>query len=307
MNNAEPICVVFATDENYVQHLCVTLLSLLYNRSRDVPLHVFVLGDNLSFESTGIIRQIAEEHNVSITFPDINFDRFGDLVATRHQSRATYARFAIPETVHAHKALYLDCDLIIRRDILEIWKIDISDYYVGAVVDGMNVKQELYEILRMPFGEPYFNAGVLMINLKKWRQDGICEKLIKFTNENANIIKYQDQDALNAILWGRWFPFHLRWNVQKQVFRLCYNYQSRRSLPKEFIEAVRDPAIVHYTTNDKPWHYKCKTPYVEEYYRYLAMTPWKDYRPPRTIPEVIEKNIKMFRRRLTGAILGYRV
>ena len=145
------------------------------------------------------------------------------------------------------------------------------------------------------------------MNLKKWRQDGeIIDKAIEFKIENPDT-HCNDQDALNANLWGKWFSLHPRWNVQTYTFRMCYESQLRRKLPKEFIEAVKNPAIVHYTTNTKPWHYECRVPYVEEYYKYLAMTPWKNYRPARKFTDVVNKNIRMIRRRLTGAMLGYRV
>ena len=311
MNETKSIKVVFATDENYVQHLCVSLLSLFHTQSNKMPLHIFVLGDNLSVESVAMITQIAEDHNTSISFPTVNFERFGDLGLKRHQSRVTYATLAIPEIIGVDKVLYLDCDLLVRCDISPLWEIDISKYYLGAVLDtffsGLNGKQQLDSRLGMPPGTPYFNAGMLLMNLKKWRQDKeIVDKAIKFKVKNPGT-HCNDQDGLNATLWGKWYPFHPRWNVQTYTFRMCYESKLRRMLPEEFIEAVKDPAIVHYTTGIKPWHYACRVPYVEEYYKYLAMTPWKNYRPARTFAGILNKNIRMIRRRVTGAMLGYRV
>ena len=79
-------------------------------------------------------------------------------------------------------------------------------------------------------------------------------------------------------------------------------------LPPEIIETVKDPAIIHYTDAIKPWHYKFETPYVKEYYKYLALTPWKGYYPPGwTFRGMLKKYRHLFKRRLKSAILGYRV
>ena len=175
MNKIEPIQVAFATDENYVQHMCVAMLSLLHNKDPKTPIHIYVLGDNLSDESIATVTQIAENHNTYITFLEVDFARFEGLGLSRHQSRVTYATLAIPEIIDADKVLYLDCDLLVRCDLSPLWEIDISEYYVGAVMDtffsGLNGKQQLDSRLGLPPGSPYFNAGMLLVNLKKWRQD----------------------------------------------------------------------------------------------------------------------------------------
>ena len=313
VESTDPICVALATDENYVQHMCVTLLSLLHNRNTGGPaVHIYVLSDGLSDESIAIIRGIADRHDVLIHFPEIDFEEFSHgVVFNRHHTRTTYGRLALPKIVKADKILYLDCDVIVRDDVSQLWDIDISEYYLGAVVDsflgGINGRNLVDSRLGIPAGYSYFNAGVLLMNLKKWRQDEeINDRFIKFSLENTET-RYVDQDVLNAILWGKWYPLHPRWNVQRYTFRLGYERKLRRMVPIEFIDAVKNPAIVHYTSAVKPWHYECRVPYVEEYYKYLAMTPWRDYRPSKTLSEIVIKNIKMLRRRLTGAVLGYRV
>ena len=162
--------------------------------------------------------------------------------------------------------------------------------------------------LGMTPGAIYFNAGVLLFNLKKCRKDNVMEKAIKFILENPELVRFLDQDGLNVAMSNNCYFLHPRWNVSSFMFRICYKSSLRNKFPAEIIEAVKDPAIVHFTGDLKPWHYGCEMPYVEEYYKYLALTPWKDYKlTDWSFRGMIRKNRRLFKRRLKSAILGYRV
>ena len=311
MNNMEPIYVAFAADENYAQHLGVAMMSLLHNIASDVSVNFTIIGDNLSAKSTSRLKHIASGNNLSIDFPVQDFQNFKDLTVNRHLTRATYARLALPDIIDVDKVLYLDSDIIVRADISKLWEIDISEYYSGSVLDtyvnGPYGQSRIDPRLGLAAGEDYFNAGVLLLNLKKCRQDNVMKKAISFKLQNPDST-YHDQDGLNAAMHGRWLPLNPCWNVQTSAFRLCYNGKYRRNLPAETIEAVKNPAIVHFTSVAKPWHYGCYWPYVDEYYKYLAFTPWKDYQPTGwTLRGMLKKNRRLFKRRLKSAILGYRV
>jgi lipopolysaccharide biosynthesis glycosyltransferase len=311
MSKTEPIHVALAADENFAQHLGVAMMSLLHNINPDVALNITVIGDNLSAESVSRLKQIGVEKNVSITFLEADFDIYSGLIVKRHLSRVTYTSFALPDIFDVDKVLYLDSDILVRADISPLWKTDISEYYLGAVLDtyvnGLHGESMIDHRLGLAAGENYFNAGILLLNLKKCRQDNVMKKAINFKLQNHDTT-YHDQDGLNAVMHGRWFSLNPCWNIQTSAFRLCYYGKHRRNLPQEIIESVRDPAIVHFTSPEKPWHYECSWPYVEEYFKYLALTPWKDYQPTGwTFRKMIRKNRRLFKRRLKSAILDYRV
>ena len=159
MENTEPLCVAFATDENYVQHMCVAMLSLLHNQKGDIPIHIYVLGDNLTGDSIAIIKSLAANHNANISIKEVDFEKFTQgLMPKRHQSRVTYATLVIPQILNEDKVLYLDCDLLVRDDISQLWEFDISEYYLGAVIDsfygGLNGRQLIDPRLGIPAGYP---------------------------------------------------------------------------------------------------------------------------------------------------------
>lgn len=313
MPDNDSIQVAFSVDENYAQHLCVAIMSLLQNINPDVSVKITVIGDRLSPESVSRLKQIANGNKVSIVFPDVDFDLWDDWKVIYHYSRAMYGRLLIPEMIDGDKVLYLDCDILIKSDISDLWKLNISGHYAGAVVDPALSGIDEYFMPPgehvMPSGEPYFNSGILLLNLKKCREDNLMQRVSSFISQNSARLHFPDQDALNVVMQGAWYPLHPRWNLQSVIFKMCYRDTQRRVLPEDFIEAVKNPAIVHYTDAVKPWHYECLWPYVEEYYNYLAKSPWYEFRRPHSPnwESFMRIHRRKFKRRLKSLLLGYRI
>ena len=312
MNETKPIHVAITSDENYVQHVGVTMMSLLYNLKPGVSVNFTVIGDNLSAESIDRLKQIADGNNTSVSFPEVQIKKFSRLKDHSYLTRSTYTRFALPEVISEDRTLYLDCDLIVRHDVSSLWETDISDYYCGAVIapfmNNSDGRVDHHKRLGVPPDTVFFNAGVLFLNLERCRSDRVMEKAFSFTIENPDKLFYRSQDGLNAVMGQNWLPLHPRWNVDSNMFRICYSSKMRKAYPPEIVEAVKDPAIVHYTGTLKPWHYACDIPYVEEYFKYLAMTPWRDFRPTDwSLKGMIRKNRRLMKRRLKSMMLGYRV
>ena len=309
-----PISVAFAADENYAQHMAVTMLSLLHARKVAFPVHFTVIGDDLSEKSVSALTEIAQNNNASISFPVVDFDVFGDLNVNYHFSRAMYGRLLLPDIIDADKVLYLDCDILIRADIFDLWNIDISEYYAGAVIDPCLSGIDKYYIFPsgepvIPLGQTYFNSGVLLLNLKKYREDNLMQIVSRFVYENSESLHFPDQDALNVVMQGKWLPLDPCWNVQSSMFMMCYKEKRGDKFPQDIIEAVKNPAIIHYTDTVKPWHYEYLFPYVEEYYNYLAMTPWYGFKRPNSPnwDSFLRKHRRKFKRRLKSMFLGYRI
>jgi lipopolysaccharide biosynthesis glycosyltransferase len=320
MNKVQPIHVVFTVDENFVQGLGVTMISLLETRNVDIPLRISIIGDNLSAKSIDALTGIAEKYNVYISFPSVNFEAFNELETSGpfcSLSRAAYGKLAIPDIINDDKILYLDSDILVRSDVSPLWDIYISEYYVGAVVDPpVNSFDEQYthhnQKLGIPLGEPYFNAGVMLMNLKKCRQEHFTKKAIEFKLNNPGT-GYADQDAFNAIMWGKWFSLHPCWNVIGGMFEMYNDKNQRRKLSQEVLEGVKNPAIVHFTGINKPftcensWPYVCEFfwPYFEEYYKYANMSPWKSNKSNMSVlMGTLRKHRRKFKSKLRRLFAG---
>lgn len=179
------------------------------------------------------------------------------------------------------KVLFLDCDMIIKADIQALWEIDISEYFLGAIEDGgveSNTKFGfgIKRSIGIPADEKYFNAGVLLINLNKWREHNIGHKVIRFISERKGSLFLADQDALNAVLYGKWLQLPIAWNQHPTY----YDVVKKKGICREdIIETVKRPLIIHYSQKSKPWNYMDDHPLKYEYEKYLKMSPWKDYIP----------------------------
>lgn len=237
----ETIHIVTAANDAYAEPLAVMLCSLLKNKKSDNPIHIYVIGSDISEEKKSLLVKIAKKYKAKMDFKHIDRAVYSEFATFAYLTRETYYRLSIPELFDetVEKVLYLDCDLIIKKDITELWKIDISGYLLGAIEDHW-IKQSRNVDLFMPENSKYFNAGVLLINVKKWREQHIKEQVMEFLRAHSDRIQYCDQDALNAVLFDQWLPLDLKWN-----FQTYHLYDPVAKLK---------PSIIHYTGENKPWN-----------------------------------------------------
>ena len=175
------------------------------------------------------------------------------------------------------KDLYLDCDVIVNGSLCELWNTDISDYAVAGVRDRINYYIRLYNRLGYPMSEGYINSGMMLINLKKWREDDFFKKAQQLACEKgASVLKNHDQDIINAIYHGQILMLPFRYNLlEYYLYVEEWLYLDRKYYP-EIVEACKNPAIIHFCMPQKPWHYECINPFKELYYKYRKMTPWPE-------------------------------
>ncbi|WDL88473.1 glycosyltransferase family 8 protein [Priestia aryabhattai] len=271
----EKMSIVTVTDDRYAQHLGVMLTSLFENKVLKNLIEIYVVSSRLKQDNKNKLEDICSNYDAICTFVEVNGEQYSNLSVRNHMSHAAYYKISIPYLLsEVDKALFLDCDLIIREDIKDLWDIDIKDYLIAAVENpGFN----RHDQLGIPLNHKTFNSGVMLMNLKKWREEKIPEKVIGFLHENSHRLSLHDQDGFNAIMYGQWLHIHPEWNQQTKFFEIKPNEISYSK--EEFKKALQQPAIIHYTTSSKPWHFLNKHPYKKEYYKYLRMTEWKDFKP----------------------------
>ena len=292
--------IVFATDKNYIQHLCAALISLLENNN-DMVFDIYILSSGMSKTSLNRINSISNSYHCTINYITISDELFVEhAIAHPFYPKGIYYRLLIPELIDKDKVLYLDCDIIVNGSIKELYNIDLKDYYVGAIEDpGF----DRHDQLRMNKSAKYFNSGIMLINLAKWKNTGLQKKVIEFIENNPDSIWFPDQCGLNSIINGQWISVPLKYNQQTSIFSESFEEMFDCFTKDELKEAKINPVIVHYTGGSKPWHSTNKHPYKYLYWKYLKMTPYRhaiysDLRPlyliKSIIPQSIKKEIKVF-------------
>jgi lipopolysaccharide biosynthesis glycosyltransferase len=269
--------IVCTIDEGYAQH-CGVMLQSLFTNNPGVTFTVFLLTDGLSESSRERLDAVARGFGQHIQRDDIDPAVLRHAPVDGHVSLATYFRLLIPQLLPAgvHKALFLDSDLIVRGGVTELYEQPIDGYPVAAVANPFGVRE--MDRLGIPRSAGYFNAGVLLLNLRRWRDEDISGQALRYIAERRDRLRWWDQDALNATVRGRWLRCPPTWNAQEAVFRAHQPFDLHAS-SEELREARANPRIVHFAGSSKPWHYGHEHPFTGEYYRYLADTPWKGYRP----------------------------
>lgn len=277
--------IILASDNNFVQHCCVTMTSVLVHNP-GVEFYLFTEG--LSTENVNLLTKQVENYNGTLHVCKIEHEQVKDFpmpsYMSSHISIATYYRlFAariLPKSIE--KVIYLDCDIVVRDSLQVLWNTDLDHYALAAVYqsheqsEGDEYGPRAYTRLAIPAEDGYFNAGVLLMNLKYWRENNVTERLFKFIKEHYNLIHAHDQDTLNAVLHKETQALNPTWN-----YRECFMNGENYTYPTKvnYSEQPKYPIVIHFVSKPKPWELFCSHPYRREYYKYLAGTPFKDKKP----------------------------
>lgn len=263
-----PIPIYLCCDENYVPQLCVVMASAVYNTK--TPLHFAILSAGLSEKSRQNIIQTANGNPVdffSVTEYEHYFKNFPK--KQEHISIAACYRYLIPVlNLPYNKGIYLDCDVIVNGDLKELIDFEIGDSYLAGADDFAKSKY-----LKKIGLDRYFNSGVLLMNLKKMREEETTKILIDKTLQLKDDIKYLDQDVLNLVFKGSTQILPTGFGAVASIFRKRETSKSQAEMNR----AIYNPLVVHFTGPDKPWKIPCGItahPYTPMFFKYLKMTPY---------------------------------
>ena len=299
---ADPI-VLCAADENYVKPLTVMLHSAASNLGTGRHLHVVLFDGGISEDSLSGIRESLLDLPISIDVLRPDLSQVKDLMTSHHITHTAYLRLMaarlLPESIE--KVIYLDSDVLVVDDLSQMWEMDLQDNYCLAAtdiacpfVDAREVTDPGYSQakpylaaiapianwreLGIDGSANYFNSGVMVLNLQKWRQEGVEQRLFDCLRRNSKFIWCWDQYALNVVFAGKWGKLPLRWNQGAHVFE--YPTEDHSPVDHRSFNAMRNqPAIIHYTTEWKPWDFESSHPLRDRFFDQLDQTAWSGWRP----------------------------
>jgi lipopolysaccharide biosynthesis glycosyltransferase len=184
--------------------------------------------------------------------------------------------------------LYLDGDIVVIGNIAALWRVDLEGALLGAVDIPGSDRGVINLGLRLEDG--YFNSGVLVFDLKQWRETRALDTVLGYVEAHPEqMMRDVDQEALNACFYGRRKRLDYKWNVLSSFFR---EPVSLPLAPAEIAEVRRDARLIHFNGHLKPWSYFCDHPRKAEYEKYLRMTEWRDFVPKdRTIVNRLRKSL----------------
>ncbi len=235
----------------------------ILNNNKDLNIHVYIVSDEKSEKFYKHMNDFElEEAGFSINHLNFEKKNFPEFNTPKHFSDATYYRLFLDDILPSEvkKALYIDCDTIIRRDISTIRDVDLD----GNIIAGVpHVKREGYKY-DLPITADYINTGVLLIDIDAWREEEIGKECLTYIKENQTGFRLPIQNTINTVLQN---------NIQLIDPEYNYTYDWSKQLLSGGGQI--DPRIVHFTTHRKPWKYHHSPEYGDEYIRYLDRSPFK--------------------------------
>lgn len=256
--------VVVATDERFAMPTATTLRSLSLHDPG--PLTVWILTSRVSDASKHRITQSVVGNSIELQWVDMDSAQLGD-TSRSPLGRASFFRLAIGEVLplSVDRVLYMDTDMLVVDSLAPLW--DLPDHGEAAwAVRSVHFPSmctygamDHWPELNIDPRAPYFNSGLLMIDLARWRALDVGRSaLVHLASPFANGA-LADQEALNVVLAGRWGELHPRWNQQTPL--LEHNRGAELLYPDDVLrEARENPSVIHFLSRPKPWHAGCTHP-----------------------------------------------
>lgn len=269
------IHIAFCFDQNYSMPCGVSITSICENTPGPICFHALIAG-NVTDDAKDKIRKVTGSHGNQVFYYEIDEKRLENLSEFLYFSKSVYYRFMIPELLpkDVTKVLYLDSDVLCVKSLRPIWEIGMDDGVPAAMAyDSGCSNVKFHNRTGIPLTKPYYNNGVILMNLNCWRKEDIAAKCIRSMEENDFVLV--DQDAMNVVIGERVKNIPLQFNCQ---IRFMITPEEEWMLEKEkyfnqIREAISNPALIHYTEPVKPWHKDCQ--FANEWLKYKAISPWK--------------------------------
>ena len=242
------IHIVCATDENYAPFASIMMKSVLEHTSSFVNFYVLDGGIQKKTKSL-ITKDLKKYPNKCIQYIDMtkyNLDRFPNV---KHYSLNTFSRYFIPEFLpNIQRILYLDVDIIVTKDISELYNQDIDSFPIGAILEDFyegnytTLKQKIWPDYQGK--DQYFNAGVLLLDIPKLIQMEFTKKAVNLTIQLFDKLSCPDQDVLNILFENNFQKLDYRFNFMPD--HIHYLREKHPDMPEI------NPTVIHYSWI-KPW------------------------------------------------------
>ena len=257
--------VVFAGDYAYIRQIETALKSICRHNSH---LKIYLLNQDIPQEWFSQIRIYLQEMGGDLIDCKLIGSQYKMNWSNKlpHINHMTFARYFIPDFVTEDKVLYLDSDLLVTDDLEELFQLDLGENYLAAA--------------RSCFGAGIgFNAGVLLINNKKWQAENIRQKLIDLTEKEHENVKEGDQSILNMLFKDQYSLLEDKYN-----FQIGFDAGAAEKNHAFIFEIPLTPLpkILHYISPDKPWKQFSVGRLREEWWKYSLMewsyivSSWKE-------------------------------
>ncbi|MES2460251.1 MAG: glycosyltransferase family 8 protein, partial [Armatimonadota bacterium] len=272
------LIVACGGDNNYAMPVAVTLFSLIESQPDEVEITCYLLSGGMTFSNKQNIERVLRKvrHNLNIEWLEFDLSQFTGMHRSAHLTEATLMRLLLPEKLpQIKRLLYIDCDVLVRGDVRPFYQHPFNDTYIVGVQDFYIPTTGIYghTDLNIDPDLPYFNAGVMMMNLDLLRKADLIDPMLRLLRKYP---EFHDQDGLNALIGGRWQHTNYKWNLQ-------IGWRGLDTLPPSDVKSqliadrehlFENAQIIHFNTSHKPWKSGLLDPFRPLYHSALQRSEW---------------------------------
>jgi lipopolysaccharide biosynthesis glycosyltransferase len=287
-NGTAPLAICCSIDAGFAMQLAVCLRSLFHHHDvASLEVHVLTAGvDDRSWRS--ILHGLPP--GARVRRHPVDPARVGAVQTPPRLPRAAFVRLLMGSVLPPAlgRVLYLDADVMCRTPLHALWATDLGGHAIGAVADARtpwlgspygDFVEPRWRQLGLAPDNPYFNSGVMLIDLNAWRAGGFEQTALRLCQRH--LFANGDQEGVLGACGGRWQRLHPRWNMLPAHFNNGRNYGWVFEGEARMREALAAPGIVHFTRGLRPWvfSFKSRHPHGDEWLALLEGTSWRGWRP----------------------------
>lgn len=263
--------IALVADKQYKLPLETLLKSICYHNSN---VTFYLLYDDIDKEWLDALEELIGLFDNKLVSVKIEPSYFAQYKTLNHISTSTYYRLLIPQLIDVDRILYLDCDMIVDGNLESVYFSEFENKIICAVQD-LYIEFVTHHYPFAPEFEHYFNAGLLLIDVKHWRKENITLQALELAEKYQDQLLYADQDILNLVLHKKWKILPKEYNLQLAArFALAKSGLSKLIDVAENL-AGKPPVIFHYTTWRKPWSNDPEARFKEKFWHY-ANLDWQE-------------------------------
>lgn len=282
--------VVYYSSDFFSEMCGVAIESLCENNTDSDEINVYVVEDHISEKNKKRLTDITDKFGRNLKFIRMPSQEEVYPGITVNLGR-TYARMALGEILpqEVDRVISFDSDTLVMDSLNEMYNTQLSeDEYVAGVYDCVGAAMQK-KVLHVPDDLKYCNAGMFLIDLKKWREQNVGQQLLEAVLKNADgkhIMYFLEQDLMNLTFYKHLKLLHPRYNMLTSIYYFDYKDILKMKHPvvyyeeDEVVEAKQKPAILHATTcfyiKKRMWVENSDHPYHKFYLKYRNNTGWKD-------------------------------
>lgn len=274
--------IVYTLNDAFVPQVATSICSVLENSSMPKQAHFYLLSEGISSVNQKKLLEFVEKYGASISFIELEkLENYFDFsFDTNGWSSIILARLLVDKLLptEVERIIYLDGDTIAISNLISLWETNLDEKVIGMCPEptASKIRKDFLELLNYP----YHNSGVLLVDLKKWREMNIGKKIFDYYRKYDGKLFAPDQDALNGALKEHIKTLSIAYNYFNIYDTYPYKTLEKLSSPANFIDkesynlAKAKPVVIHYLGEERPWRHWNTHKYRNEYHFYLEKTPW---------------------------------